>query len=45
MLKGDPKLAMARDRNSETALHVLARKPSIFSNKNQGLFRRLINSC
>ncbi|XP_031278610.1 ankyrin repeat-containing protein NPR4-like [Pistacia vera] len=44
MLKGDPKLAMARDRNSETALHVLARKPSIFSDKNQGLFRRLINS-
>ncbi|KAJ0016555.1 hypothetical protein Pint_12175 [Pistacia integerrima] len=44
MLKGDPKLAMARDRNSETALHVLARKPSIFSDKNQGIFRRLINS-
>ncbi|KAJ0018511.1 hypothetical protein Pint_12157 [Pistacia integerrima] len=45
MLKDDPELAVARDVNCKTALHVLARKPSIFSNKNQGLFRRLINSC
>ncbi|KAJ0017088.1 hypothetical protein Pint_12196 [Pistacia integerrima] len=44
MLKDDPELAVARDENSETALHVLARKPSICSSKNQGLFRRLINS-
>ncbi|XP_031261122.1 ankyrin repeat-containing protein NPR4-like isoform X2 [Pistacia vera] len=35
MLKDDPELAVARDENSETALHVLARKPSICSSKNQ----------
>ncbi|XP_031278247.1 ankyrin repeat-containing protein ITN1-like [Pistacia vera] len=44
MLKDGPDLALARDRNCETALHDLARKPSIFPNKNQGPFKRLINS-
>ncbi|KAJ0018512.1 hypothetical protein Pint_12156 [Pistacia integerrima] len=46
MLKDHPKLAGVRAGNRETgqtALHVLARKPSIFSSKNQGLFKRLIN--
>ncbi|KAA8541263.1 hypothetical protein F0562_025226 [Nyssa sinensis] len=38
-------LAMAQDSNSETALHVLARKPSLFSGRNEkGLWRRIINS-
>ncbi|KAL7241698.1 hypothetical protein ACSBR1_014316 [Camellia fascicularis] len=30
-----PTLTVAKDRNSETALHVLARKPSIFAARNQ----------
>ncbi|KAJ0018812.1 hypothetical protein Pint_12125 [Pistacia integerrima] len=44
MLKDRLELAGVRDENCETALHVLARKPSIFPIKNQGLLRRLINS-
>ncbi|KAA8541207.1 hypothetical protein F0562_025186 [Nyssa sinensis] len=40
-----PALAMAQDNNGETALHVLARKPSLFSGRNEkGLWRRIINS-
>ncbi|XP_044497675.1 ankyrin repeat-containing protein NPR4-like [Mangifera indica] len=42
MLKDHPDLAVARDRNSETALHVLARKPSTFAGRNAGLLKGLI---
>lgn len=45
MLKDHPDLAVARDRNSETALHVLARKPSTFAGRNAGLLKGLITLC
>ncbi|XVF00493.1 hypothetical protein REPUB_Repub04eG0005700 [Reevesia pubescens] len=48
LLKKDPRLAMARNEYDETALHVLARKPSIFASKNPGTLKRLprlIESC
>lgn len=45
MLEDHPDLAVARDRNSETALHVLARKPSTFAGRNAGLLKGLITLC
>ena len=39
-------LAYARDTNGETALHVLARKPSTIANKSDlGIWKRSINTC
>lgn len=35
LLQRDPMLAIARNGNGETALHVLARKPSAFACENQ----------
>ncbi|XP_028093374.1 ankyrin repeat domain-containing protein 29-like [Camellia sinensis] len=35
ILKHNPQLAVARDGNGETALHVLARKPSAFTGGSQ----------
>nr|XP_023881971.1 ankyrin repeat-containing protein At5g02620-like [Quercus suber]XP_023881972.1 ankyrin repeat-containing protein At5g02620-like [Quercus suber] len=46
ILDRDKSLAFARDANNETALHVLARKPSEIANKSQlGIWKRYINSC
>ncbi|KAK4564341.1 hypothetical protein RGQ29_006420 [Quercus rubra] len=46
ILKEDRSLAYARDTNGETALHVLARKPSTIANKSYlGIWKRSINSC
>ncbi|KAJ4975839.1 hypothetical protein NE237_000945 [Protea cynaroides] len=46
LLKKYPSLAIARDRYGETALHVLARKPSAFaSGCHFGLWQRFIYSC
>ncbi|GMY35056.1 ankyrin repeat-containing protein At5g02620-like isoform X1 [Fagus crenata] len=46
ILEKDQSLASARDANDETALHVLARKPSKIANKSQlGIWKRCINSC
>ncbi|KAM3694316.1 hypothetical protein ACJW31_07G048900 [Castanea mollissima] len=46
ILDRDTSLALARDANNETALHVLARKPSKIANKSQlGIWKRYINSC
>ncbi|KAM4098052.1 hypothetical protein ACJW30_07G047500 [Castanea mollissima] len=46
ILDRDTSLALARDANDETALHVLARKPSKIANKSQlGICKRYINSC
>ncbi|KAK3040678.1 hypothetical protein RJ639_028374 [Escallonia herrerae] len=41
-----PELALDRDENGDTALHVLARKPSAFLSGSQlGIFERCIYSC
>lgn len=41
-----PELAIARDGNGDTALHVLARKPSAFYSGSQlGIWQRCIYSC
>ncbi|XP_050261991.1 ankyrin repeat-containing protein At5g02620-like isoform X6 [Quercus robur] len=46
ILDRDTSLAFARDVNNETALHVLARKPSKVANKSQlGIWKRYINKC
>ena len=46
ILEREPSLALARDANGDTALHVLARKPSTIANKRQlGIWKRCINSC
>nr|XP_023915691.1 ankyrin repeat-containing protein NPR4-like isoform X3 [Quercus suber]POF06454.1 ankyrin repeat-containing protein itn1 [Quercus suber] len=46
ILEEDRSLAYARDTNGETALHVLARKPSTIANKSDlGIWKRSINSC
>ncbi|KAM3742126.1 hypothetical protein ACB098_07G047300 [Castanea mollissima] len=46
MLEEDRSLAYARDTNDDTALHVLARKPSTIANKRDlGIWKRRINSC
>ncbi|XP_050261997.1 ankyrin repeat-containing protein At5g02620-like isoform X11 [Quercus robur] len=46
ILDRDTSLAFARDANNETALHVLARKPSRIANNSQlGIWKRCINSC
>lgn len=44
LLEDHSGLAVARDGNYETALHVLARKPSAFASRNQGLLTRLMHS-
>uniref|UniRef100_A0A7N2L5V0 PGG domain-containing protein n=1 Tax=Quercus lobata TaxID=97700 RepID=A0A7N2L5V0_QUELO len=44
ILEEDKSLAYARDTNGETALHVLARKPSTIGNKSDlGIWKRSIN--
>ncbi|TXG71913.1 hypothetical protein EZV62_000492 [Acer yangbiense] len=43
LLKNRPELAVFRDENNETALHVLARKPSSIFNSN--LLKNFISSC
>ncbi|KAK7329324.1 hypothetical protein VNO77_23482 [Canavalia gladiata] len=45
MLQTKPRLALARNENRETGLHVLARKPSAFCCQGQRYPNRLINSC
>ncbi|KAA8537203.1 hypothetical protein F0562_029665 [Nyssa sinensis] len=46
MIQRHPELAIARDGNGDTALHVLARKPAAFSSGNQlGIWQRCIYSC
>ncbi|KAF3961104.1 hypothetical protein CMV_014244 [Castanea mollissima] len=46
MLEEDRSLAYARDTNDDTALHVLARKPSTIANKRDlEIWKRRINSC
>ncbi|KAM4088149.1 hypothetical protein ACB094_07G049100 [Castanea mollissima] len=46
ILEVDKSLAYAQDKNGETALHVLARKPSTIANKSDlGIWKRNINSC
>ncbi|XP_050232704.1 uncharacterized protein LOC126681251 isoform X2 [Mercurialis annua] len=46
LLRNHPELAMARDGNGETALHVLSRKPTAFySGTKLGLLQRCIYSC
>ncbi|XP_075673134.1 uncharacterized protein LOC142642624 isoform X2 [Castanea sativa] len=46
ILEVDKSLAYAQDKNGETALHVLARKPSTIANKSDlGIWKRSINSC
>ena len=46
ILDRDTSLAFARDSNNETALHVLARKPSRIANNSQlGIWKRCVNSC
>ncbi|KDO77346.1 hypothetical protein CISIN_1g044420mg, partial [Citrus sinensis] len=45
LLEDHSGLAVARDGNYETALHVLARKPSAFASRNQGLLTRLMHSA
>jgi hypothetical protein len=45
ILEREPSLALTRDANGDTALHVLARKPSTIANKRQlGIWKRCINS-
>ncbi|GMP74480.1 hypothetical protein CsSME_00031888 [Camellia sinensis var. sinensis] len=45
ILKHNPQLAVARDGNGETALHVLARKPSAFTGGSQvSMWKRFINT-
>ncbi|TXG71897.1 hypothetical protein EZV62_000476 [Acer yangbiense] len=45
LLKHRPELAVTRNENNDTALHVLARKPSsMFARRETGLFKMLTNS-
>ncbi|KAI9196688.1 hypothetical protein LWI28_026111 [Acer negundo] len=45
LLKHQPKLAVTRDEHEDTALHVLARKPSsLFARRRIGIFKRLAYS-
>lgn len=45
ILESHPKLATIRDGNYETALHLLARKPSAFSGETRiGIWTTFINS-
>ncbi|KAK1592792.1 hypothetical protein Q3G72_030447 [Acer saccharum] len=45
LLKHRPELAVTRNENNDTALHVLARKPSsMFARRETGLFKTLTNS-
>ncbi|XP_031251612.1 uncharacterized protein LOC116109525 [Pistacia vera] len=44
LLKDHPELAVVRDMNCDTALHVLARMPSTFARKDRGLLEGLISS-
>ncbi|KAJ0018395.1 hypothetical protein Pint_12341 [Pistacia integerrima] len=44
LLKDHPELAVARDMNCDTALHVLARMSSTFARKDRGLLEGLISS-
>ncbi|KAL7210853.1 hypothetical protein ACSBR2_013847 [Camellia fascicularis] len=45
ILKHHPQLAVARDGNGETALHVLARKPSAFTGGSRvSMWKRFINT-
>ncbi|PRQ54680.1 putative ankyrin repeat-containing domain-containing protein [Rosa chinensis] len=44
MLHDYRELAVARDMNGETAVHLLARKPSIFSNKRPGIWKCFVQS-
>ncbi|XP_062001154.1 uncharacterized protein LOC133718343 isoform X2 [Rosa rugosa] len=45
ILNDYPALAFARDDNHETALHLLAQKPSAFSTKTSAIWRVLVYSC
>ncbi|XP_022872472.1 ankyrin repeat-containing protein ITN1-like isoform X2 [Olea europaea var. sylvestris] len=46
ILEHKPELAIKRDPNGETALHVLARKPSAFSGKSElGIWQRCVYRC
>ncbi|KAG8635700.1 hypothetical protein MANES_16G055600v8 [Manihot esculenta] len=46
LIHNHPELALARDGNGETALHVLSRKPTAFySGGHLGLWQRCIYSC
>ncbi|KAM5552061.1 hypothetical protein ABKV19_026764, partial [Rosa sericea] len=45
ILNDYPALALARDDNSETALHLLAQKPSAFSTKTTAMRRVFVYSC
>ncbi|CAI9782234.1 unnamed protein product [Fraxinus pennsylvanica] len=46
LLEHKPELAIKRDPNGETALHVLARKPSAFSGKSElGFWQRCVYRC
>ncbi|KAJ0018537.1 hypothetical protein Pint_12215 [Pistacia integerrima] len=45
LLKDHTELAVARDKNSETALHVLARMPSTIAGRNPGILKGLLTSC
>ncbi|KAH7569664.1 hypothetical protein JRO89_XS06G0234700 [Xanthoceras sorbifolium] len=44
LLEDDKDLAVARDQNHETALHILARKPLASDCRSLGLLKRLFNS-
>ncbi|KAJ0017158.1 hypothetical protein Pint_12111 [Pistacia integerrima] len=44
LLKDLPELAMACDKNQDTALHILARQPSSFAGRKGGLSKPLITS-
>ncbi|VVA25153.1 PREDICTED: ankyrin [Prunus dulcis] len=45
MLKEYPALAVVRNANSETALHLLAQKPSAFSIKTSRILKNFLYSC
>lgn len=45
MIKDEHQLAVAQDKNGETPLHVLARKPLAFAGGNIGLRRKIIRIC
>lgn len=44
MLGDYRELAIARDVNGETALHLLARKPSLFAFKGRGIWKQMADS-
>ncbi|KAM5552399.1 hypothetical protein ABKV19_026976 [Rosa sericea] len=45
MLHDYPELAVARNKNNETALHLLAQKPSAFSRKSSGIWKSFVHYC